>query len=58
MLETHAERGMFLGLNETGEHKDEWWEPSAILRQGNFYIANFFTLMLLSVSYMRCMNSI
>lgn len=58
VLETLAERGMFLGLNKGGEHKDEWWKPSAMLRQGNSCIANFFTLTLLSVSQMKCMNCI
>lgn len=44
MFETLAERGMFLGLSKGGEHEDERWESSPMLRQGNFHTATFFTV--------------
>ena len=44
MFETQAERVMFIGPRKGGEHKDEWWESSPTLRQGNFHTAKFFTI--------------
>jgi len=44
VFETEAEKGVFLGPSKCGEHKDEWWESSPTLRQGNFHTTKIFTV--------------